>query len=144
MNGVVKAKTRRRLRCKTVVGVCCVSDVSSTSKRKGEFIRPTLESVARKCRCITMTDDTKEWVTIKIEAPVRDAAKDDARTYTEIMRAGLNADGDYPTDEMQVDPTAIPDDVREQLDRIESAAQTAEDRAVSIERTVEDMEGRMR
>ena len=36
-----------------------------------------------------MTDDAKEWVTVKVEKPVRDDAQDDPRTYTEIMRAGL-------------------------------------------------------
>jgi hypothetical protein len=92
-----------------------------------------------------MTDDTKEWVTIKIEAAVRDAAKDDARTYTDIMRDGLESDGnDYPTETMAVDPTGLPDEVREQLNRIEQAAETAEDRTGSIERTVDDIEGRMR
>lgn len=46
----------------------------------------------------------------------------------------------------EVDPqgAAVPEDLREQLDRIEAAVQAAEDRASSIERTVEDMEGRMR
>ena len=33
--------------------------------------------------------DSKEWANIRIEEPVRDAARDDPRTYTEIMRAGL-------------------------------------------------------
>ena len=33
--------------------------------------------------------DAKEWANIRIEEPVRDAARDDPRTYTEIMRAGL-------------------------------------------------------
>ena len=36
-----------------------------------------------------MTDNAKEWVTVKVERPVRDEAQDDPRTYTEIMRAGL-------------------------------------------------------
>jgi hypothetical protein len=106
-----------------------------------------------------MTDDTKEWVTIKIEKPVRDAAKDDDRTYSEIMRDGLEKGGSWDdadvdefrelfknadVDGISVESGGLSDDVREQLDRIEAAAQTAEDRAGSIERTVEDMEGRMR
>jgi hypothetical protein len=61
-------------------------------------------------------------------------------------RLGLTWE-EYVDDEApDIEPqgAAIPADVREQLDRIESAAQTAEDRAGSIERAVEDMEGRMR
>lgn len=34
-------------------------------------------------------DDAKEWVTIKIPATVRDKARDDPRTYGEVMQAGL-------------------------------------------------------
>jgi MFS superfamily sulfate permease-like transporter len=106
-----------------------------------------------------LSDDTKEWVTIKIEEPIRDAAKDDDRTYTEIMRDGLETDGSWDdsdvdafrelfknadTDGISVERGGLSDDVREQLDRIESAAQTAEDRTGSIQRTVEDMEARLR
>ena len=35
--------------------------------------------------------DAKDWANIRIEEPVRDDARDDPRTYTEIMRAGLDA-----------------------------------------------------
>lgn len=35
--------------------------------------------------------DAKEWVTIKIPKAVRDDAREDPRTYGEIMRAGLDS-----------------------------------------------------
>ena len=100
-----------------------------------------------------MTDsEAKEWVTIKIPEGVRDDARDDPRTYGEIMRDGL-LDGDVSgasEAEKQLaeawDTAArggIPDDdLREQLDRIESAAATAEERTGSIENTLESMGGR--
>lgn len=34
--------------------------------------------------------ESKEWVTIKVPATVRDRAREDERTYAEIMRAGLD------------------------------------------------------
>jgi len=42
-----------------------------------------------------LPNDAKEWKTVKIEAPVRDDAQADPRTYSEIMRAGLD---ETPTD----------------------------------------------
>jgi hypothetical protein len=107
-----------------------------------------------------MTDGNKEWVTVKIEEPVRDKAKDDPRTYTQIMQAGLDNEPMAevsPEVSLDVDTVAnalketlgdvdaeLSDEIQQQLDRIEAAAQTAEDRTGSIQRTVEDMEGRMR
>jgi hypothetical protein len=41
--------------------------------------------------------ESKEWVTIKIPKSVRSDAKDDPRTYEEIMRAGLVFDIDPNT-----------------------------------------------
>ncbi len=38
-----------------------------------------------------MSDDATNWVTVKIHEQVRDAARDDSRTYTEIMQAGMDA-----------------------------------------------------
>ena len=107
-----------------------------------------------------MTDDAKEWVTVKVEKPVRDDAQDDPRTYTEIMRAGLEEtptpEGHIPEGVVRsavcdaldgVDPTPATNgvelgDLREQLDRIESAASTAEERTGSIQNTLENMGGR--
>jgi len=114
-----------------------------------------------------MSDDgTKDWANIRIEEPVRDDARDDPRTYTEIMRAGLRAREGEPTTEDIMEAFGIPDgvipddfdarlgrieasttdgipeDLRDQLDRIESAASTAEERTGSIENTLENMGGR--
>ena len=109
-----------------------------------------------------MTDDAKEWVTVKVEKPVRDDAQDDPRTYTEIMRDGMKDNKQADPDDLQeafgLPDEAFPDDftleinddlaggvpadLREQLDRIESAASTAEERTGSIENTLENMGGR--
>ena len=111
-------------------------------------------------------DNTKDWANIRIEEPVRDAAQDDPRTYTEIMRAGLDADargGSNPGDvQAQLDEIqrtveqnngALGDtveqalnigehgftDIVDRLERIESAASTAEERTGSIENTLEEL-----
>ena len=84
--------------------------------------------------------NTKDWANIRIEEPVRDAARDDARTYTEIMRAGLNAEHvehTAPEFSLSIDDQVELGDLREQLDRIESAASTAEERTGSIENRLE-------
>jgi len=103
-----------------------------------------------------MTDGNKKWVTVKIEEPVRDEAKDDPRTYTQIMQAGLDNEPMAevsPEVSLDVDTVAsalketlgdvdaeLPDDIREQLDRIEAAAETAEERTGAIDRKVEDLQ----
>ena len=117
-----------------------------------------------------MTDDTKEWVTIKIPKATRNEARDDPRTYGEIMEAGLAGDlaegttklyqvGDgEPVDELMAKLDQIQnaqantvseslqlaeaDGLRDQLQRIESAASTAEERTGRIEQTLEDMGAR--
>jgi len=104
-----------------------------------------------------MTDDSTEWVTVKIHEQVRDDASDDDRTYTEIMRAGLEEtptpDGEIPAgmlrsivhdalDGVEIPAADMDAEVREQLERIEAAASTAEERTGSIERQLEDMGGR--
>ena len=48
--------------------------------------------------------DAKEWKTVKIEAPVRDDAQADPRTYSEIMRAGLD---ETPVDTGEIDAAAL-------------------------------------
>jgi len=51
------------------------------------------------------SDDSTDWVTIKIHEHVRDQARDDARTYTEILQDGLNeptTNGDNPDSEAVV------------------------------------------
>ena len=124
-----------------------------------------------------MSDDAKEWVTVKVEKPVRDDAQDDPRTYTEIMRAGLDAESagneleaaglvalEDRLNEVAEMLESVQDnweylngeeihggvhesehqlrDVLDRLDRIESAASTAEERTGSIENTLENMGGR--
>lgn len=106
-----------------------------------------------------MSDDgAKEWVTIKIPEDIRDDARDDPRTYGEIMEAGL--DGDTPGPKSYLEPDVniapdvlaealseslgdvdaeLPDDIREQLDRIEAAATTTESRTLQIENVLEEL-----
>jgi len=36
--------------------------------------------------------ESKEWVTIKVPKEIRDDAREDSRTYGEIMQAGLGKD----------------------------------------------------
>jgi hypothetical protein len=113
------------------------------------------------------TDDAKEWVTVKIPKQVRNQARDDPRTYGRIMQAGL----EVPSDDLQqyeefvdtveqaihdaqssVDVTAFEggmsddraDEIIATLEGVRSALGTVEERTGRIERTVEDMEGRMR
>ena len=101
-----------------------------------------------------MTDDTKDWANIRIEEPVRDDARDDPRTYTEIMRAGLDApnpehDADINrdllaeqvVDTLDAERLLLDDDLRDTLVRIEDAATTAEARTGTIERKVDELGG---
>jgi len=100
-----------------------------------------------------MTNDAKEWVTIKVPKDVRDDARDDPRTYGEVMRDGLDVDGDaadIPEVGEMLDWEGVAEAYREteegkelleQLDRIESAAATAEQRTGTIERKVDDLAG---
>jgi len=68
--------------------------------------------------------DAKEWVTVKIPEHVRDQARDDPRTYGEIMRAGLG-------------------DGEEEMGGVESSLQEIEERTGRMERTLEELaEGR--
>ena len=61
-----------------------------------------------------MTNDAKEWVTVKVEKPVRDAARDDPRTYTDIMRAGLDAPN--PENDADINRDLLAERVVEQLE----------------------------
>jgi len=107
-----------------------------------------------------LTDDgTKDWANIRIEEPVRDEGRDYPETYTAIMRAGLEAlhadmvsvrsDGtvglhkaNEPIEDTPATNGVELGDLRDQLDRIESAASTAEERTGTIERKVDDLGGR--
>ena len=123
-----------------------------------------------------MADDAKSWKNIRIEEPVRDDARDDPRTYTEIMRDGLadesalrvseehrgkeiadavveRLEGSKPLEDMAFDDWFEPDhaetiarhvaaelvagDLADRLDRIESAAEAAEERTGSIQNALE-------
>lgn len=91
-----------------------------------------------------MTDDSKEWVTIKIPKAERDDARDDPRTYGEIMRAGLDGEpkpetsGPFP-DVSELEADAVPEEVKERLERIESSTATVEERTGQIQRDIEGL-----
>jgi len=98
-----------------------------------------------------MSDDSKDWVNIRIEEPVRDDARADDRTYTEIMADGLAADRgeledvpeDLATDILDtigaevggpaVDDSEIAREVARQIDYAQLAGEVAK-----------ELEGRMR
>jgi predicted nucleotidyltransferase len=67
-----------------------------------------------------MSDDAKEWVNIRIPETVRDDAREDPRTYGEIMRAGLNADADADMT-VSVAPEVDEDALADVEDRIDDA-----------------------
>lgn len=46
-----------------------------------------------------MTNDAKEWVTVKVPKRVRDAASEDPRTYGEVMQTGVTFNVDPRTRE---------------------------------------------
>jgi len=97
-------------------------------------------------------DDAKEWVTIKVPKRVRDAAREDPRTYGEILRAGMDGDADITATvrpeidedalaeiEAKLDDVAddageaLTDGLKDQLDRIEAGVGAIEDRTGTIE-----------
>jgi len=99
-------------------------------------------------------DDTIDWASVRIHEPVRDAASEDERTYTEIMEDGLKVRDEtkevhQPGDEKSVDEIvaelkdkmdvlacdgALTD---EEADRIMSALETIEARTGRIEKQLE-------
>jgi hypothetical protein len=103
-----------------------------------------------------VTDDAKEWVTIKVPKTVRDDARDDPRTYGEIMRDGVDGEpgrpvtAEMPEVEAQLsemlaesgDPSAMLTEIQGQLERVESSASTIEERTGRIEQALEDMGAR--
>lgn len=101
-----------------------------------------------------MTDDATEWVTVKIPEEVRDAAREDERTYGEVMEAGLDAEGTHGTEVYQVgddDPAMQFDEV---LDASKADIPDAEEIAREVARhfdyaevatkTADEVEGRLR
>ncbi|UBF23304.1 hypothetical protein M1M40_gp26 [Halorubrum tailed virus 29] len=94
-----------------------------------------------------MSDNTKDWANIRIEEPVRDEARDDPRTYSEIMRAGLEGDegevetgGAFAAVSTDTITADLPAEVCEQLDRIEDAAKEATQAAQAAERATEELQ----
>lgn len=96
-----------------------------------------------------MSNDAKEWVTIKVPREVRDDARDDPRTYGDIMRNGLGGESDPGPQTEDVDLPDLSfveatkgdiDDLKEQLDRIESAAKEATNAAQNAERAAEELQ----
>lgn len=59
--------------------------------------------------------DSKTWVTIKIPRKTREKAKDDERTYEEIMQDGLDAPPE------STDTIENRDEILRKLDQIQSA-----------------------
>ena len=94
--------------------------------------------------------DRKEWVTVKLPKEIRDAARDDPRTYGEIMRAGLE---DTLTPNAEIPEGVIQEalydaldgvevgapDVSDRLERIEAMTQEATNAAQSAENAIEDL-----
>jgi archaellum component FlaC len=108
-----------------------------------------------------MTDDAKEWVTIKVPETVRDDAREDPRTYGEIMRAGTEGAPDFDLEQealferlsgvedvlgqnnIQREEFRVQlEEMQETLERIESSASTVEERTGRIEQALEDMGAR--
>jgi len=88
--------------------------------------------------------DAKEWVTVKIPERVRGQARDDPRTYGEIMRAGLG-DGQEP-DAPGMDVDGLVNGVADRLDTLAfDGAITDEeaDRMISSLQEIEERTGRM-
>ena len=94
-----------------------------------------------------MSNDAIDWVTIKIPKTVRDLARDDDRTYGEIMQAGM---GDSDTEPMRVVPVedvvghgvharSLDQEMSERLDRIENGVKEATNAAQSADRKLEDL-----
>jgi len=97
-----------------------------------------------------MSNDAKEWVTVKVPKGVRDDARDDPRTYGEVMRDGLDHEQALrPSEEHRAKEIvdAVRDelgdadtpDVSEQLDRIEAAAREATQAAQNAENAINEV-----
>lgn len=89
-----------------------------------------------------------EWVTIKVPAETRDKARDDPRTYEEILQDGLGVerDGWQPSDGAGYIPTEERSDCPDvEVDEQAIANAVTSDLLASLPSKVADeMEGRMR
>ena len=74
--------------------------------------------------------DRKEWVTVKLPKDIRDAARDDPRTYGEIMQAGLE---DAPTPNAEIPEGVVREALYDALDGVEVGAPDVSDRLERIE-----------
>jgi hypothetical protein len=83
-----------------------------------------------------MTNDTdaKEWVNIRIPEAVRDDAREDPRTYGEIMQAGLETDGPSVDTDSIDDLAALEAEIAKVQELVERVPET----------TADELEGRMR
>jgi len=59
--------------------------------------------------------DRTNWVTVKIPETVRDAAREDNRTYAEIMQDGLSEIDTQNSPNADLDIDALGDSIRDQL-----------------------------
>ena len=95
------------------------------------------------------THPMTDWETTKIKGDVKERAKKDPRTYTEVMEAGLKYDGQSAAEaskesefESSGQTLDLGDDLRERLDRLEEAIKEATNAAQSADRKLENMGGR--
>lgn len=112
-----------------------------------------------------MSDDAKEWVTVKVPKADKEQADDyrpEDSTFGDCLVAGAerlneHLDSDpgpraHVEPELNIPPDVLaealeaslefPEEVKEQLDRIESAASTAEERTGQIQGTLDELGGR--
>lgn len=90
----------------------------------------------------------KEWVTIKIPKETRDAAREDSRTYGEVMADGLDKNA------MQESPEGIEKmmggDIKEEIERVRAIVENhTTNEPVTLEATeyrkiADELEGRLR
>lgn len=86
-----------------------------------------------------MTENDKtEWVTIRIPERVRKPAKDDPRTYGEIMADGLD---ESPGESIDVDTEAVVEEIKNDLSMVADPAVPEDDLVEDIAERVETMEG---
>lgn len=86
-----------------------------------------------------MTEDSINWVTIKVPEEVRDEARDDDRTYGEIMQAGLGThpvESDVPVDE-------IAEELKAEIDSLTFSGAVFEEEAERIMDRIDDLQSQV-
>jgi hypothetical protein len=81
------------------------------------------------------------WVTIKIPETTRDKAKNDSRTYEEIMKAGLESDNNNAYD--NTDAQDIANEVVNQIDVAAFNGGISDEKADEVIGKLEDMRSQM-